>query len=241
VDTAFAFVRDFITSAIEKVKEVLNWFGTLPELFRGWLQGANDAIGQGIGNVIQWFRDLPGNVLTALGNIGTFLYESGAALIQGFWDGLKSVWNTVVRWVEDSMAWLRGFWPFSPAKRGAFAGRGYVTYSGKALMGDFAESIRKSAGTLGRAAEQAMMGVREPFSEPLDVQMSASFERDIANMPRGMSADIQHRVTSDDFGGPSVDDMEAAFGRAFDNRTLRVDGSGVAKLVRKDNTRHARR
>src|SRR5690606_25801272 len=103
----------------------------------------------------------------ALGNVGAFLYNSGVALIQGFWDGLISVWNRVVSWVKSSMAWLRGFWPFSPAKRGAFAGHGYLTYSGKAMMEDWGKAIQKGGTRVGSIASGVMGDLQGIFTEPL--------------------------------------------------------------------------
>jgi hypothetical protein len=177
-------------------------------------------------------------VVTALGNVGTFLYESGSALIQGFWDGLKSVWNTVVRWVEDSMAWLRGFWPFSPAKRGAFAGRGYVTHSGKALMGDFADSLRKNGGQVFNAAESVLGDVHGLFNEPIEAQIltSVSGAIDQSALSGNYSESIAASVEAPDFGRDDDRLIEAIAGLSFN-----VDGQNLARVTNKNNRRLNRR
>lgn len=84
------------------------------------------------------------------------LYNSGKALIQGFWDGIKDVWAKMTGWVEDNMSDLRDLWPFSPAKRGPFSGKGYTLYSGRALMEDFAGGMADRTDEVRRAAEAAM-------------------------------------------------------------------------------------
>lgn len=72
-------------------------------------RGAADAIV----DLINWFRDLPGEVETALGDLGDYLYESGRDLIQGLWDGakdkaadfggwLKDLPGDIVGWVKDA-------------------------------------------------------------------------------------------------------------------------------------------
>src|SRR5690606_8708509 len=111
---------------------------------------------------------LPSMILSALGNVGSFLYNSGVALIQGFWNGLKAVWNRVVSWVKSAMAWLRGFWPFSPAKRGAFSGTGYLTYSGRAMMEDWGKAIQEGGRRVGAIANSMMGDLKSQIRETLD-------------------------------------------------------------------------
>ena len=53
--------------------------------------------------------------------------------------------DSVAGAVSGALSDIRGLFPFSPAKWGPFSGRGYTSYSGKALMGDFGKSIVKAA------------------------------------------------------------------------------------------------
>jgi phage-related protein len=230
-----------ISSVIDSVQAVVDFFQIAWQTASDAVNTAVTNIGGFIDGMLQWFRDLPGNITAAIGDLGNLLLESGRNLIDGFLRGLKDTWNTVVRWVQDSMAWLRGFWPFSPAKRGAFSGSGYVTHSGKAMMKDFAASIRKNSSGLYSAADGVMSGVRSRFEEPLDVKLNSDFERGLKSLPSSMSADVRTMVGADDFGKQSIDDMAEAMGRAIDGRKLTVDGNGVATLVNKENTRRARR
>lgn len=92
-------------------------------------------------NVVEFVSGIPGAIMKALGDMGSFLLKSGEALVNGFLRGIQNSWNKLTSWVSDGMSKLRGLWPFSPAKWGPFSGRGYVTYSGEAIVRDFADSI----------------------------------------------------------------------------------------------------
>lgn len=92
-------------------------------------------------NVVEFVSGIPGAIMRALGDMGSFLLRSGEALVNGFLRGIQNSWNKLTSWVSDGMSKLRGLWPFSPAKWGPFSGRGYVTYSGEAIVRDFADSI----------------------------------------------------------------------------------------------------
>ena len=48
----------------------------------------------------------------------------------------------------DVVQAARDFFPFSPAKKGPFSGRGWVLYSGKSIGEAFAEGIRGTAQTV---------------------------------------------------------------------------------------------
>lgn len=95
---------------------------------------------------------LPGRITGALGNLGGLLVNSGQSLIQGFINGINNMIGSVTGAASSLVSKVRDFFPFSPAKKGAFSGRGYTTYSGKALTQDFARSIAGNAGAVTRAA-----------------------------------------------------------------------------------------
>ena len=99
-------------------------------------------------NVVEFVSGIPGAIMRALGDTGSFLLRSGEALVNGFLRGIQNSWNKLTSWVSEGMSKLRGLWPFSPAKWGPFSGRGYVTYSGEAIVRDFADSIADQQGYL---------------------------------------------------------------------------------------------
>lgn len=240
VQGAFNAVVSAGKACVDGIIAAFNWFTTLPSLAAGWMSSFLSSIVSGGQQVIAWFGRLPSTILSALGNVGSFLYNSGVALIQGFWNGLKAVWNRVVSWVQSAMAWLRGFWPFSPAKRGAFSGTGYLTYSGRAMMEDWGKAIQEGGRRVGAIANSLMGDLQSTFSEPLASNFAPDIERVANALPSGMQAEVNGVVSSDDFGLVS-EQLAAAVVDGLTGSTLRVDGNGVAKLVNKSNIRRVRR
>src|SRR5690606_31425698 len=240
VDAAFNAVLAAGRALDDGIVAAFNWFTTLPGLAAGWMASFLSSIVSGGQQVLAWFGRLPSLILSALGNVGSFLYNSGVALIQGFWNGLKAVWNRVVSWVKSAMSWLRGFWPFSPAKRGAFSGTGYLTYSGRAMMEDWGKAIQKGGAKVGQVASGVLDNISGSFEEPLAADFAPDIERVARSMPSGMSAEVRGVVSSDDFGAVS-EELAAAVVAGLTGSTLRVDGNGVARLVNKTNVRRDRR
>lgn len=113
------------------------------QTFWNGLQQMGTAAVNGISYVVVTVASLIPRISSALGNVGSLLWNSGASLVSGFWDGIISRWDQLVQWIRDSLQGIRNLFPFSPAKEGPFSGRGYVSYSGAALTKDFADSILK--------------------------------------------------------------------------------------------------
>lgn len=171
-ETVWSAIKGTVSGAIEGVKGVIDsvlgairniWEGAW-DAVSGFLGDAWDAISggvsDGIDGVLRFFQDLPGNILGALGNLGSLLFDSGQSLLQGLLDGIQGA----VSWVTDGIGGvvetIRGFFPFSPAKEGPFSGHGYTTYSGKALMTDFAKGILSQEGMV-KAATADALGVAQ--------------------------------------------------------------------------------
>ena len=107
-----------------------------------------------IGAVVSTVKSLPSKAKSALGNLGNLLKGSGRALIQGFITGIKGMVGKVANAAKNVVNKARDFFPFSPAKEGPFSGRGYTTYSGRALVGDFAKAMTKEISSVRSAADQ---------------------------------------------------------------------------------------
>ena len=128
-------------------------------------------IGDSVGNIIGFFTSLPGKIQGALSGIGGWLVDSGRALIQGFIDGIGGMVGAIGNAVSSVLGSVADFFPHSPAKKGPFSGRGYTSYSGAALAGDFAKGIASQESLVGSAAaglmSAAALNPRIPsFSSP---------------------------------------------------------------------------
>lgn len=234
VTTAWNAVLAAGQGLVDGVTAAFAWFGTLPGLFMGWLEGAGAAVDQGIAAILQWFVDLPGNVVNTLGNLSRLLWDAGVSIVTGLWNGLKAAFQPVIDWVSGIAAWIasvKGPLPYD---------RRLLIPAGEAIMQGLHKGLKDNFGDVlslvGGMAEQ----IASPFSSPIDVNMNAGIEEQFGSLPSGMSGEVRGLVSSDDFG-IDAGGIAGAVVAGLTGSTLRVDGNGVAKLVNKSNTRKDRR
>lgn len=158
-------IRSFFSSAWNSARSA--WSGA-----GGWFAGL-------VGGIVGAFTGIPGRIAglfsSALsqvkgiwGNIaGWFasidLSGAGQAMIQSLIDGIGSMVGKAKAKVDEVVSSIRDFFPSSPAKTGPFSGRGYTTYSGQALMDDFAKGMLNESGNITRAANTAIGGAMGAF------------------------------------------------------------------------------
>lgn len=175
------FIVNTITGAFDVVMHIFenlakmlvdiwtNLWNGIGDFVTGAWNGITKAISDGVGSAVEFVKSMPGKIKDGLGNLGGMLVDSGKALIGGFIDGIKSMLNGAKDAVGGVMKAIGDFFPHSPAKRGRFSGRGYTTYSGRALIGDFANSIESGRGQLTAAANFALGGMDFNLSPAADL------------------------------------------------------------------------
>ena len=190
-ETVFGTIANFFTVTVPgAIETAQQWFANLPGNIKAALDSALSSIGAWAGGVIeqaakagsgflngikQKFGDavtfigsIPGKIAGIFSGAGSWLIGSGEALLKGFVDGVMGG----LQWAGDQIAggleWLRGLFPFSPAKWGPFSGHGYTTYSGRALMEGFGEGVESGAPVAVDYAAEAVARVRSA----LDVSAS---------------------------------------------------------------------
>lgn len=176
IQTAFNVIKSVIDGAISIITTVftsgMNFLGSMASLtmsritsfFTSGMESAKNVVRAGVDNVVTFFRELPGRARDALGNLGSYLVQSGKALIGGFIDGIKSMAGQAAEAARGVVQSVRDFFPFSPAKRGPFSGRGYTTHSGKALIQDFGKAIASSSSSVALDVERAVGRVQSQFN-----------------------------------------------------------------------------
>lgn len=164
------FIVNTITGAFDVVMHIFenlakmlvdiwnNLWGGIGDFVVGAWNGITKTISDGVGSAVDFVKSMPGKIKDGLGNLGGLLLDSGKALIGGFIDGIKSMIGGAKDAVGGIMKAIGDFFPHSPAKIGPFSGRGYTTHSGKALIGDFAGSIRAGREQVAAAAGYALGG-----------------------------------------------------------------------------------
>lgn len=151
-----AIIGGLVTGIVNGLPTLLNAFisvvssiaSNFPSIFMA-VVGAIPAI---IGNIARPFAGLGGRILGFIGGIpgqiigmfaraGSWLLDSGAALMNGFKQGIINAVEGVKSAVKGALQKVRDFFPFSPAKVGPFSGSGYTSVSGEHLMRDFGKAI----------------------------------------------------------------------------------------------------
>ena len=130
-------------------------FGEIVAFFKTAMSNIGTEVSSGIETAIGFFRDLPGNVLSSLGDMGSFLLTAGRDLIGGFIDGIKGAVSGVGDAIGGVMNFVGGFFPHSPAKRGPFSGSGWraVLSAGTAIGDQFGSGLEDGLPNVG-----AMLG-----------------------------------------------------------------------------------
>jgi phage-related protein len=216
-------IQDIIQGAITYITGVIDaftglitgdwdlfWSG-IKEMAKGSLDALGGVIEGGLDIVIGFFLGLPNEILGAMGDTGAMLADSGRKIIQGLINGIKSMVGAAKEAIGGVVSAIKNFLPFSPAKEGPFSGRGYTTFSGAALIEDFAKGIRSGA-------PEAIAAIE-----------------DVAGQTQA-ALDIQAAVDSDGFG--SISDKVAS---ALSGWTVEMDANGLTRMVNKTNNMNKRR
>ena len=141
-------------------------------LLNGLASGVRGAIGMVTGAI----SSVKGSISGFFSGAASWLVASGRALVQGFINGIMSMIGAAGAAAKAVVDKVRGFFPFSPAKEGPLSGKGYTTYSGQALVKDFAKGIRSEKRTAASAAGDVVGAVARQFSGKM-ANPSASFEK----------------------------------------------------------------
>ncbi|WP_217169630.1 hypothetical protein [Streptomyces sp. AC512_CC834] len=122
------------------------------------------AISQGVNSALIPLTRLVSRARGAVGDLSWALYNSGRSLIRGFIDGIVSMIGSVKDAASEVVGAVSDFFPHSPAKKGPFSGRGYTSFSGRALIRGFQEGIARQAPALERQLQGLTGGWQGEFA-----------------------------------------------------------------------------
>lgn len=100
-------IKQIFTGAFEAIIAYLGGIpGAIWAIIKGLVEGIIDffvwlwdelvghsIIPDMINAIVEWFKNFPGMVLNAIGNLIMLLLQKGKDLIQGLWNGIKAVWE----------------------------------------------------------------------------------------------------------------------------------------------------
>lgn len=111
------------------------FFASIGQWFVNKFNEARNGITGAFDNAVSFVSSIPGRILSALGNLGGLLWDAGASIMQGFLDGLKSVWHNITSFVGNIAGWIadhKGPLPYD---------RKLLIPAGEAIMGGFRKSL----------------------------------------------------------------------------------------------------
>ena len=154
ITNAFVKIVSAVATKVRIVRDkIMNAWNNVKRVTTNAFNGVKTAVGNGISGAVSFVAGLPGRALSALGNVGSKLFNAGWSLIDGFRRGIVNAFNNAVNAVRNGLTRIRNFFPFSPAKEGPFSGKGYTLYSGRALTSDFAKGMSMAEADVVRQAE----------------------------------------------------------------------------------------
>ena len=92
-DKITAFLAKAWDTVKAKTSEV--WNSVKTKLGEAW-QSIKTAVSNGVTNVVNFIKEMPGKILAAIGNFASLLFDKGVALITGLAKGYISIWTTVL-------------------------------------------------------------------------------------------------------------------------------------------------
>ena len=141
------------------ISSVVGFLSQLPGNVAGFLSSV-------IGAVAGWAGQMASQAAQAASNFGSSLIDglygivgsamsAGQAIVQGVIDGITGMIGSAGAAIGSVVDTIASYLPHSPAKRGAFSGKGWTPYSGKAIVQGLAEGIEAA----GDSPTEAMAGV----------------------------------------------------------------------------------
>ena len=189
VNAVVAFVGSLVSSALSLVSglvsSIAGYFSTMVSTMAnaaqrvyaavtGAFSSLVGAVSGHIGSLMNTISSIPGQVMGFFAGAGSWLVDSGRALINGFTQGIQNAIGGALSAVSGAVSQIRSFFPFSPAKRGPFSGHGYTTYSGKALMEGWAEGIGRGTGAVNSAITSALASASSLIGSGITVAPSVA-------------------------------------------------------------------
>lgn len=198
VSAGAELIKAVINSALSLIQSIWSaaW-NAVSSFFSSIWEGLKGAASDGVNAVYNTVIGIKDMVVGFFTGAGSWLVDSGKALLQGFADGVMGAVGWVGDQISGALGTIRGLFPFSPAKEGPFSGRGYTTYSGKALMRDWARGMASEESAVRKTVKSALGGASAMLSAGVSVSgapASAATGGNVYITVEGRQVDADQRI-----------------------------------------------
>lgn len=170
IKTYFTFVINIYKTLWQAAKtmweKVSTFFGNIVSGAKSLWTGITNWVGKAVAFV----KGIPGKIVSAIGNLGSTLYDAGADLIRGLIDGAGSLLGKLASFFLDKVpgplkgAFKKAFGINSPSK--VFAGYG------KNMMEGLAQGLEKTSAIAEKATVSVSKGISGAFEPELAMSLS---------------------------------------------------------------------
>jgi hypothetical protein len=190
-DEAWGFIKSVVKRGIDDVKAIIHWFASLPGLMRGWWNEAVSAVENAVSRLLNTARSIRSRVLSAIGDAGKWLWDTGIHVVEGLIGGIGSMagklkdkvtglGHDVVGWAKDALS------VFSPSKK--FVEIGTQITAGLTL------GINTTAQ---QAVDESRKLAREVIAAAMSGQITASEEKSLqASLSKALGIALKGGVQS---------------------------------------------
>ena len=155
---SFDDMRHGVASDFDSMRHaVADWGHNLASIFdeaRANIHRWAADFGRDVTRVVDYFRALPGRIMSALSSLGGRLFSAGAHIISMLASGIRSAIGDVVGAIGSVVGEITSHLPFSPAKKGPLSGRGSPDQAGKRIAQMLAQGMDEGRGAVSGAADR---------------------------------------------------------------------------------------
>ena len=147
ISQCLSAVSSTITSGINSIKAT--WqsvWNAVKSFFTSIWSGIKSGATAGVNDVYGTVTGIKSKILGFFSGAASWLYSSGVSIMNGLKNGVLAAVGSVSSAISSAVSQVRNLFPFSPAKEGPFSGKGWVLYSGIAIMDALAEGAESRVG-----------------------------------------------------------------------------------------------